>query len=543
MKSQNRLRSIKLNKNRLKQFLILTFLLLSLKTNAQRNVLLIIADDLSPDYFGFYETHSDTVDVPNIRGLLKNGVRFKNATSNPVCSSTRSGILTGRYSFRTGVGGIVGGLGGSNQLDTLELTIPKLLKKFNPNIIKADVGKWHLHQPTPATNLLNPNKMGYDHFEGPFIGQLPSFTNWTKYTNGVSSNVTTYATTENVNNAVNWIKTKTNSKPFFLWLAFNAPHEPLHLPPANLHTYTSLSGTGQDITANPKSYFKAMIQALDHEIGRLFDSLKKFNRWDSTDVIFIGDNGNTPRTAQITDITKAKGTVYQYGIHVPFIISGPSVISGGRYSNALINTADIFATVLELFGYKNWQSQIPTQKPVDSKSILPIIKNQSTDIRPWSFSEIFKLTTDSSDGKAISNKDYKLIKFDYGKEEFYNLNSDPLEAKNLLLSKLSTTDLTNYNYLCSEMTTLVGKGTFCNQTLGSKTTNSMIELTVLNPFSNKIKILDANPNSNFELLNLTGECLFKGKNIENIDFEYLSPGIYYLKIISFKNQTIKLIKH
>jgi arylsulfatase B len=88
----------------------------ALNTNAQRNVILIIADDLSPDYFGFYEDHVDTIDAPNIRSLLSKGIRFTNAMSNPVCSATRSGILTGRYSFRTGVGGIVGGTGGGQSI-------------------------------------------------------------------------------------------------------------------------------------------------------------------------------------------------------------------------------------------------------------------------------------------------------------------------------------------------------------------------------------------------------------------------------------------
>ena len=102
-------------------------LLLSIKAYSQRNTIIIIADDLGPDYFGFYENAGDTVDVPNIRSLLAKGVRFKYLMSNPVCSSTRTTILTGRYSFRTGVGGVVGGLGGSNQIDTAEISIPKLL--------------------------------------------------------------------------------------------------------------------------------------------------------------------------------------------------------------------------------------------------------------------------------------------------------------------------------------------------------------------------------------------------------------------------------
>lgn len=515
------------------------FLLLTLPLFSQRGVVLIIADDLGTDYFGFYPDYVDTVDVPNIRALAKKGIRFVNATSNPVCSSTRSGILTGRYSFRTGVGGIVGGIGGSNQLDTSELSIPKILNFYNPKINKANIGKWHLHQPNPASNLLNPLKMGYNHYEGPFIGQLPSFTNWTKYNDGVFSNVKNYATSENVNNAVSWLRTQTK-QPFFLWLAFNAPHEPLHLPPAGLHTYTQLSGSTQNINSNPKAYFKAMIQAMDFEIGRLCDSLKALNRFDSTDFIFIGDNGNTARTAQITDLSKAKGTVYQYGIHVPFIVSGPSVVNPGRISSALLNTTDIFATVIEMFGYSQWKQNIPSNKPVDSKSILPIIKNQSNSIRSWSFSEIFKLTTDSSDGKSMQTLNYKLIRFDYGKEEFYCLKSDPQESLNLLTQNLDTSQYNAYVYLCNQMTSLLGKGATCSNSSIANEINSSNLISITNPFISKIQILGLLENMSSELYSNTGQLIYQGKSIEQADFSYLNQGIYFLK--TSNNRIFKLIK-
>ncbi|MEI6408795.1 MAG: sulfatase-like hydrolase/transferase [Bacteroidota bacterium] len=445
------------------------FLLLTLAhfLQAQRNVILIIADDLGTDYLGFYEDHQDTVAMPNIRKLLSKGVRFTNAMSNPVCSATRAGMLTGRYSFRTGVGGIVGGIGGSGVLDINEITIPRLLNIYKPNKFgKANIGKWHLHQAMPTSNLNNPNIMGYDYFAGNFIGQLTSYYNWTKVTNGVSSTVTTYATTETANDAINWINTQNpnpqTKKPFFLWLAFNAPHAPYHLPPAGLHSYTNLSGTQQDIMANPKPYFKASLEALDHEIGRIFDDLQTKNLLDSTDIIFIGDNGNTIQTAQIANTARAKGTIYQYGIHVPFIISGPSVVAPGRVSDALVNTTDLFATILELFGYNDWKTQIPANKPVDSKSILPILKNTGNEVRPWAFTEIFKVTTDGDDGKTMRNHDFKLLHFDDGHEEFYQLATDPGETNNLMLGALNATQTTNYLYLCNEMSTLVGTGSFCN---------------------------------------------------------------------------------
>lgn len=517
---------------------------------AQRNTILIIADDLSPDYFGFYENHGDTVDVPNIRSLMTRGIRFKNFYSNPVCSSTRTTILTGRYSFRTGVGGIVGGVGGSNQIDTAEVSIPKLLKKYNPNIAKANIGKWHLKNPTPAINLMSPQALGYDWYEGPFIGQIPNYTNWTKHTNGIASTVTTYATSENVNNAVTWLKTQNPNNPFFLWLAFNAPHDPLHLPPAGLHTFTNLSGTTANINAQPKQYFKAMIQALDHEIGRLIDSLQVMNKMDSTDIIFVGDNGNTPRTAQITDLTKAKGTVYEYGIHVPCIIAGPSVVTKGRVSNALVNTTDLFATIIENFGYTNWQTQIPSSTPVDSKSLQPIIKNIGDSIRPWAFSEIFKLTTDSSDGKSMRNKNYKLIRFDYGAQEFYNLAVDPLESNNLLNGTLTDADISNYNYLCNEMTTLVGGPSFCQNVVAVNeldTNNSVVLFP--NPMRNtlNIKLTKETPEGySIEILDLQGKIVFKQQNIHPIGTHSVSlspmpPGLYFALIKTRDSNFIKKI--
>ncbi len=509
--------------------------------HGQRNTILIIADDLSPDYFGFYENHKDTVDVPNLRKLVRKGVRFTNLMSNPVCSSTRATILTGRYSFRTRVGGIVGGIGGSNQIDTSEISIPKLLKIHNAKIAKANIGKWHLKQAMPAINLMSPLALGYDWFQGPFIGQLPSFTNWTKYSNGISSTVTTYATTENVNDAVAWLKTLNKDNPFFLWLAFNAPHEPLHLPPNTLHNYSTLTGTMGNINAQPKEYFKAMIQAMDHEMGRLFDSLQTLNKLDSTDIIFIGDNGNTMKTAQIGDPEKAKGTIYQYGVVVPMIFAGPSVVNPNRVCTTLINTVDIFATIVENFGFDHWQTSIPLNKPTDSKSIQPIIKNVTDNIRPWSFSEIFKLSTDDADGKAMRNSDYKLIHFDNGKEEFYHLALDPDEQDNLLTRSLTEIEKMNYIYLCNEMTKLVGGTSFCNSLVDVTNTTLHNEIKILpNPVNNYLHIDDDFQGSSYEVMDIYGRKIFETRS-KKIDVSSWQNGVYFLLVNNGK--AFKFIKY
>ena len=536
-------KTIKMNR-----FLAILLLTTFFKANAQRNVILIIADDLGSDYCGFQENHLDTASMPNVRKLLARGVRFRNAWSNPVCSPTRAGMLTGRYSFRTGVGDALDG-SGVGALDTAEISIPKLLNKFNPNgIAKANIGKWHLQEAMPVSNLLNPNKMGYDYFEGGFLGQIPSYTNWTKITNGVSSTVTTYATTEQTNNAISWIKAQ-QSKPFFLWLAYNAPHTPFHLPPANLHNYTTLSGTTADITANPKSYYKAAIQAMDKEIGRLFDSLQVLQKWDNTDIIFIGDNGDPGQVAQNTG--GAKSTIYQEGVSVPFIISGPSVVNSNRVSSALVNTQDLFATILELFGYMTWQSQIPTIKPVDSKSILPILKNQATDVRPWAFTEVFSTPSVATNGKTMRNKQYKLLDFDNGTQKFYKIDTDSTEDTDLLLRPLNTDASTNYNYLCNEMTTLVGTGGFCTLTPTGDVDEKGLDVTIFPNPTNDILAIQAPTAESFNrtvsLISLNGKVLqtnilYHGSSICYLDIRTVCASVYLVKVSAGQSsKTMKVV--
>jgi arylsulfatase B len=182
-------------------FLLLSSLCIA---SAQRNIVLIIADDLGSNWCGFQEDRVDTINMPNVRKLLSRGVRFSNAWANPVCSPTRCGILTGRYSFRTGVGNVVTN---TMQLDTAETTIPKLLKNANAptKYAVANIGKWHVSAPTPA-NYNNPSKLGWDYYAGVFTGQpISTYTNWAKVTNGVASNSTNYLTVENTTDAINWL--------------------------------------------------------------------------------------------------------------------------------------------------------------------------------------------------------------------------------------------------------------------------------------------------------------------------------------------------
>ncbi len=514
------------------------------QTQAQsaRNVILVIADDLGSDFCGFSAYHLDTVKMPNVRRLLARGVHFENLWSNPLCSPTRSGIITGRYSFRTGVGDAIGGLGEA-ELDTGELTIPRILKRSNANIGTANIGKWHLQAASPKTNWKFPNAMGYDLFAGNFVGTLPNYSSYMHVINGVGATSTNYATTEQVNEAAAWIKTQ-KDKPFFLWLAFNAPHTPYHLPPAGLHSYTSLTGTAADISANKLLYFKAMVEAMDHELGRLFDTLQKYNLWDNTDIIFIGDNGDDPAVAQSGS---AKGSVYNDGVSVPMIISGPTVVAPNRSTTAIVNTQDLFATILELMKVSNWSSQISASKPVDSKSLMPIIKNQSNKVRDWTFTEVFKNTPATGDGKAMRDSDYKLLDFDNGTQKFYNLTLDPQEAKDLLPGTLSATDKQHYAYLCDEMSKLVGINRFCDLT-GAGVKEPILPLgrwqVQPNPFEKGLSVLPNIPR-HYRLSNALGDLIYEGENLSEQDFSAIATGFYLLvarDTVTGEVQKFKLMK-
>ncbi|MBK7761782.1 MAG: sulfatase-like hydrolase/transferase [Bacteroidetes bacterium] len=508
-------------------FLVLSFLLLYSCAQAQQNIILIIADDVSPDYFGSFSTTTDTAIAPNIRALGDQGIRFTKLWGAPVCSPVRAGIFTGRYPFRTGVGEVITNMA-SPQLDTSEVSIAELLKYHAPSTFNAgSAGKWHLHAASPQQRIF-PNTMGYDFYSGNFSGALTNFYSYQRITNGLLDTVTNYATTQTVNDAISWMDTMNTSKPFFLWLAFNAPHSPYHIPPATLCDTTGLIGTTADINANPEKYFKAAIQAMDTEMGRLFQYLTSHNLMDSTNIIFIGDNGNDSKVAQIANTTKAKATLYHYGVNVPMIVKGPAVVNPNRNSDALINTPDLFATISELGGLMNWKSFIPTSTVVDSKSFLPIIRNQLLSTRNWIFTEQFKSTPAASDGKTIRNENYHLIRLDNGTEQFYNQSIDIEENVNLLSGTMNAVDILNYHFLCDTLTALVGGG-IC-QPLMLHDIHESEEISLFpNPSSNYVEVRCLQNIAYIKLFDAMGKQVFYSTQ-KTFALPSLAKGLYIVEI-------------
>jgi len=141
-------------------------------------------------------------------------------------------------------------------------------------------------------------------------------------------------TTALTDKAIEW--TSAQNDPWFLWLAYNAPHAPFHLPPQDLHTAGNLPTDKNSIDANRLSYYNAMLEAMDSELGRLLSSMTESVR-NNTVILFVGDNGTPSSIARpVYGGQRAKGSIYQGGTNVPLIISGKGVVAGR--SDALVNS-------------------------------------------------------------------------------------------------------------------------------------------------------------------------------------------------------------
>ena len=407
---------------------------------ARNNILLVIADDYGTDSNSLYNTNSSASlpPTPNINSLYDAGVLFRNAYAYPTCSPSRSCLLTGRYGFRTGVGYTLNAEDAVPvALPANEPTIPKVLSA-SPQLgyRHASFGKWHLgFKPTDPQTL-----GGWDHFSGSLpccLFNPDSFYRWQKTVNGVTTTSTNYATTQNVNDAISWLQQQGTNN-WFLWLAFNAPHQTFHKPPNELHSYDHLSPGSA--TQNPRPYHEAAIEALDTEFGRLLSHIDRAN----TVVIFVGDNGSPEQVIQPPySSTHAKFSLYEGGIRVPMIVAGPIVNNPRRESTNLVHVVDLFATILEIAGVDSGAA-LPANMPSDSRSLLPVLTGTPGPSRDWVLSEQFGSGSSAVDGRAIRDDTFKFIRWRTGTERFYDLLADPYEQTNLLTRTLSAEQDAHY---------------------------------------------------------------------------------------------------
>jgi arylsulfatase B len=399
------------------------------------NIIFIIADDMGWDVFGkCYGMNTIKAKTPTLDSIAANGMSFTNYWVNPECSPTRAAMLTGRYGFRTGVGGV--NPKADMILNNNEIIIQKYINDKTQNgYATAVIGKWHV---SGNNTLSAPVNFGVQYFAGFLEGALPDYYNWTELSNGKQQSVKTYTTTHFVNQSIGWIQRQ--SKPFFLWLAFNAPHNPFHRPPLNLITDKSTSDDATAIRSNPYRYYLAAIEAMDKEIGRLISSLTTAQR-NNTLFVFMGDNGSPPRVAQNpVSRTTAKSTLFQGGINTPLIVCGKNINRKNARETALVGATDMFATFADVAGTGDSKYQ-------DGQSIKPLFTAHNTQKRSFVYSELFGSAQNNNDGYAIRNENYKLIHLQTSIEYLYKISTDQFESYNLLKGSLSEEATKNLNQL------------------------------------------------------------------------------------------------
>jgi arylsulfatase A-like enzyme len=375
------------------------------------NILLVIADDMGKDATPNFSEGNIKPNMPVLQSLINTGITFDNLWSYPVCTPTRASILTGKYGVNTNV------LEVGDVILTAETSLQSYINSnTNNSYATAIIGKWHL-----SNNALDPIIMGIDYYAGILNGGVPDYFNWTFNENGTPSNSTTYTTTKFTDLAIDWVDDQT--KPWFLWMAFNAPHTPFHLAPVDLHTQGNLPTYDASINANPIPYYMSAIEAMDSELGRFLSSLSVAER-ANTVIIFIGDNGTPSKVAQNPySRTTVKGTLYQGGVNVPMVVSGVDVSRVGEREDALIHTADLFATIANITG-------VSVSEIHNSKSFYHQLTSTTSEERAFVY-------TEKAAGYAIRNATYKWIKFDNGDEELYHLSTDPYENNNLIGTTLT----------------------------------------------------------------------------------------------------------
>lgn len=388
------------------------------------NVILIVADDL-----GFMDIAANNPatfhETPNLDRLARMGMRFSNGyAAAPVCSPTRACLLTGKHPARLGITNVI--LTWPNTVKAMipapnrdhlepgEITLAEAFREAGYRILIS--GKWHLGGFESI-----PSNHGFD---DELTGDGQMF-----YPNGSTElpmDDDPKMSVRIAGDAVRFID-RADSRPFFAYLPFPAPHLPLKAPRDLIAKYTeklSQNVHSRPSTANP--VYAAMIEQLDQAVGRILDLLETRGLTDNTIIIFTSDNGGLEHFATSNaPLRGGKGTLYEGGIRVPLIISAPSVTPPGSVSDAPAITADLYPTLLELAGL----SPRPTQH-LDGISLVPTLRQEPLAERnlTWHFPHY----SVGSPAGAIRCGDWKLLEsFEDGRTELYNLRNDVSESVDL----------------------------------------------------------------------------------------------------------------
>ncbi len=389
--------------------------------SARPNVVLFLADDLGWKDVGYQGSEGQT---PNIDRLSQQGVRFDHMYAFPLCSPTRSALMTGRNPIRFGLGYTVVRPWSTYGLPTSETTMADVFKAAGYQT--AAVGKWHLGHANVA-HL--PRSRGFDHFYGQMNGAIDYFTHdrdggidWQR--NGVSVREAGYTTDLLAAEADRWIAGRDKQRPFFLYVPWNAPHTPLQAPTDLLRKYASIKDS-------KRQTYLAMVESMDSGIGRIMRRIDQEGIAPNTLVMFLSDNGGARGSgANNGPLRLGKSNVFEGGMRVPALACWPGKLKPGTCSQVM-TVYDILPTVSNACG-------IPckTKQPLDGSNWWPAISTGAVPVPRKNL--IFSVQPDRGPRQhALRDGPWKLVRIgqapcDTPVESLFQVEDDPNEQKDVL---------------------------------------------------------------------------------------------------------------
>jgi arylsulfatase A-like enzyme len=400
--------------------------------NPNPNLVVILTDDQGYWDVGF--NGCEDISTPNIDRIAHEGIRFTNGyVSYPVCSPSRAGLMTGRYQGRFGYhrNPTLNPFDPMAGLPLQEENMAEILRKVGYH--SGVIGKWHLG----THPKFRPNVRGFHEFYGfvagghryfpedlvyPDIESVDRKGGW--YNTKLLRNETRietdeYLTDEFSNEAVDFI-VRNQTKQFFLYLTYNAPHTPMQASKKYLDRFDHI----QDPL---RKTYAAMVSAVDDGVGRVLDKLDELDLSENTLVFFLSDNGGATNNGSInTPLRDFKGSVYEGGMRVPFAFRWKGKIPSGVEYEPLVSSLDILATMVALTGV-----DIAPERPLDGIDLMPFLTSENKGVPHKS---LFWLKFDAQES-AVRHGDDKLVVLSKEKKTaLYNLSRDIGEEHDLVES-------------------------------------------------------------------------------------------------------------
>jgi arylsulfatase A-like enzyme len=392
------------------------------------NFLILFTDDHGVGDVSAYRKAD--VQTPHIDSLAADGMLFTSMRANcTVCSPSRAALLTGRYADRVGVPGVIR-TQPENSWGYFAPNVPTLADELKQQgYHTAIIGKWHLGLESPNT----PNERGFDFFHG-FLGDMmDSYMDHLRHgENYMRRNTEVIQPTGHATDlfsqwSVDYLKERASKpeQPFFLYLAYNAPHFPIE-PPADWLAKVKKRAPQMD---EKRALNVAFVEHLDDRIGQVLAALKETGLDKTTVVVFTADNGGSLPHAQNNDPWRGgKQEHYDGGLRVPFMVRWPGQIAAQSRSEYAGLVFDLFPTFIELAGGK-------PQAELDAVSLVPQLLGTATDAAPRDLYFVRREGGPAYGGKsyeALIRGDWKLMQNDpWSPLELYNLRTDPQETNNV----------------------------------------------------------------------------------------------------------------